>query len=79
MFGKRKNAVKAANLSTAIDNLTSQFTNMITALRSTSEEAIKAKETKEREIAEMQAECNNLKAVSDRALTLSDKIANIFN
>lgn len=79
MFGKKKNVVKAANLSTAIDNLTSQFTNMITALRSTSEEAIAAKETKEREIAEMQAECDNLKAVSDRALMLSDKIANIFN
>ena len=83
MFGKKKNAVipttKSANLSAAIDNLTSQFTNMITTLRSTSEEAIAAKETKEREIAEMQAECNNLKAVSDRALMLSDKIANIFN
>lgn len=79
MFGKKKNGVKAANLSTVIDNLTSQFTNMITALRSTSEEAIAAKETKEREIAEMQAECDNLKAVSDRALMLSDKIANIFN
>lgn len=83
MFGKKKNAVipttKSANLSAAIDNLTSQFTNMIATLRSTSEEAIAAKETKEREIAEMQAECNNLKAVSDRALMLSDKIANIFN
>jgi hypothetical protein len=78
MFGKKKNAVKSANLSVAIDNLTSQFTNMITALRSTSEEAIAAKETKEREIAEMQAECDNLKTVSDRALMLSDKIANIF-
>lgn len=78
MFGKKKSVVKAANLSVAIDNLTSQFTNMITALRSTSEEAISAKETKEREIAEMQAECDNLKAVSDRALMLSDKIANIF-
>ena len=77
MFGK-KSVVKSANLSVAIDNLTSQFTNMITALRSTSEEAIAAKETKEREIAEMQAECDNLKAVSDRALMLSDKIANIF-
>ena len=75
MFGRKKNATKSANLSVAIDNLTSQFTNMIT----TSEEAIAAKETKEREIAEMQAECNNLKAVSDRALMLSDKIANIFS
>ena len=79
MFGRKKNATKSANLSVAIDNLTSQFTNMITTLRSTSEEAIAAKETKEREIAEMQAECNNLKAVSDRALMLSDKIANIFS
>ena len=83
MFGKKKSVVipatKSANLSAAIDNLTSQFTNMITTLRSTSEEAIAAKETTEREIAEMQAECNNLKAVSDRALMLSDKIANIFN
>ena len=83
MFGKKKSVVipatKSTNLSAAIDNLTSQFTNMITTLRSTSEEAIAAKETKEREIAEMQAECNNLKAVSDRALMLSDKIANIFN
>lgn len=78
MFGKKKRATKSANLSVAIDNLTSQFTNMITALRSTSEEAITAKETKEREIEELQAECNNLKAVSDRALMLSDKIANIF-
>ena len=82
MFGKKKNAVipttKSANLSAAIDNLTSQFTNMIATLRSTSEEAIAAKETKEREIAEIQAECDNLKAVSDRALMLSDKIANIF-
>ena len=78
MFGKKKNVVKAANLSTAIDNLTSQFTNMIASLRSTSEEAIAIKETKEREIAELQTECDNLKAVSDRALMLSDKIANIF-
>ena len=78
MLGKKKNVVKAANLSTAIDNLTSQFTNMIASLRSTSEEAIAIKETKEREIAELQTECDNLKAVSDRALMLSDKIANIF-
>lgn len=77
MFGKK--ATKSANLSAAIDNLTSQFTTMVNTLRSTSEEAITAKETKEREIAELQTECDNLKAVSDRALMLSDKIANIFS
>ena len=79
MFGKKKNVVKAANLSTAIDNLTSQFTNMITALRSTSEEAIAAKETKEREIAEMQAECDNLAHVSARALKLASNISKVFD
>lgn len=82
MFGKKKSVVipttKSENLSAAIDNLTSQFTSMIDTLRKTSAEAIITKEVKEKEIAELQTECNNLKAVSDRALTLSDKIANIF-
>lgn len=79
MFGKKKNATKSANLSVAIDNLTSQFTNMITALRSTSEEAIIAKETKEREIAELQTECNNLAHVSARALKLASNISKVFD
>lgn len=79
MFGKKKNATKSANLSVAIDNLTSQFTNMITALRSTSEEAIAAKETKEREIAELQTECNNLAYVSARAIKLANNISKVFD
>ena len=82
MFGKKKSVViqplKSEKLSVAIDNLTSQFTSMIDTLRKTSAEAIMTKEVKEKEIAELQTKCNNLKAVSDRALMLSDKIANIF-
>lgn len=83
MFGKKKSVVipttKSANLSAVIDNLTSQFTNMITTLRSTSEEAIAAKETKEREIAELQNECNNLAHVSARALKLASNISKVFD
>lgn len=83
MFGKKKSVVipttKSANLSAVIDNLTSQFTNMITTLRNTSEEAIAAKETKEREIAELQNECNNLAHVSARALKLASNISKVFD
>lgn len=79
MFGKQKNTAKSENLSEAIDNLTSQFTKMITALRSTSEEAITEKETKEREIAELQNECNNLAHVSARALKLASNISKVFD
>lgn len=81
MFWKKKsgNSTKSANLSASIDNLTSQFTNMITALRSTSEKALTAKETKEREIAELQTECNNLTHVSARALKLANNISKIFD
>ena len=79
MFGKKKSMVKSENLSAAIDNLTSQFTKMITALRSTSEEAITEKETKEREIAVLQNECNNLAHVSARALKLASNISKVFD
>ena len=79
MFGKQKSMAKSENLSEAIDNLTSQFTKIITALRSTSEEAITEKETKEREIAELQTECDNLANVSIRAMKLANNISKIFN
>ena len=79
MFGKKKSTVKSADLSIAIDNLTSQFTKMITALRSTSEEAITEKETKEREIAELQTKCDKLAHVSARALKLANNISKVFN
>lgn len=79
MFGKQKSIAKSENLSEAIDNLTSQFTKMITALRSTSEEAITAKETKEREIAILQTECNNLANVSVRAMKLANNISKVFD
>lgn len=79
MFGKKKDTAKSANLSSAIDNLTSQFTKMITTLRSTSEEAITEKETKEREIAVLQTECDNLTQVSARALKLANNISKVFD
>ena len=79
MFEKKKSTAKSANLSESIDNLTSQFTSMITALRSTSEKAITEKETKEREIAELQTECNNLAYVSARAIKLANNISKVFD
>ena len=79
MFEKKKSTVKSADLSAAIDNLTSQFTKMITALRSTSEEAITEKETKEREIAVLQTECHHLTNVSARALKLANNISKVFD
>lgn len=79
MFGKQKSMAKSENLSEAIDNLTSQFTKMITALRSTSEEAITEKETKEREIAELQTECDKLAHVSVRAMKLANNISKVFD
>lgn len=78
MFGSKK--VKAASeLTAAIDGLTKSFTTMVEVLNQTSQEAETIKADKEKEIKELQQECDNLKAVSERATGLAAKIANIFN
>lgn len=79
MFNKKKKEIQASDLSTAIDNLTSQFANMIKVLKDTSEQALSEKAVKEQKIVSLKVECSNLEDVSNRALQMSDKIANIFS
>lgn len=77
MFGSKSK--KADVFSTEIDGITKTFTTMVTSLTQKAEEAETIKKATEDEIAVMQAECDSLQAVSDRARNLADKISNIFN
>lgn len=78
MFVSKK-VKAAAQLSTEIDGITKAFTTMVDSLNQKAQEANDIKNAKEEEINILQQECENLKSVSDKALNLASKIANIFN
>ena len=69
----------SSTLSSEIDNIVNAFTNMINNLNKKAEEANAAKIKKEEEIAALTKECDNLAAVSSRALKLSNNISKIFD
>jgi hypothetical protein len=84
IFSKTKTAptvrqVSAATLGTEIDNLTKSFTLLSEKLQTKAREANTLRETKEAEIAALQAECSGLTAVSERALNISAKIDSLLN
>lgn len=83
MFKFNKNSKKTAEvsstLSSEIDNIVNAFTTMISKLNKKAEEANAAKMKKEEEIAVLTKECDNLAAVSSRALKLSNNISKIFD
>lgn len=83
MFKFNKNSKKtvavSSTLSSEIDNIVNTFTNMISNLNKKAEEANAAKMKKEEEIAVLARECDNLAAVSTRALKLSNNISKIFD
>lgn len=69
----------SSTLSFEIDNIVNAFTTMISNLNKKAEEANAAKMKKEEEIAALTKECDNLAAVSARALNLSNNISKIFD
>ena len=75
----KESVVNSSTLSSEIDNIVNVFTNMISNLNKKAEEANTAKMKKEEEIAVLTKECDNLAAVSSRALKLSNNISKIFN
>lgn len=83
MFKFNKNSKKtvevSSTLSSEIDNIVNTFTTMISNLNKKAEEATIAKMKKEDEIAVLTRECDNLAAVSTRALKLSNNISKIFD
>lgn len=83
MFKFNKNLKKtvevSSTLSSEIDNIVNAFTTMISNLNKKAEEANAAKMKKEEEIAVLTRECDNLAAVSTRALKLSNNISKIFD
>ena len=84
MFKFNKQTVKetvavSSTLSSEIDSIVNTFTNMISNLNKKAEEANAAKMKKEEEIAVLTKECDNLAAVSTRALKLSSNISKIFD
>ena len=88
MFGNKKTKkevapvvkkVNAADLDGEVNSIIEKFTKTIDNLRKKSQEANALKETKEAEIKALQTECSDLEAVSTRAITIADKISNIFN
>ena len=76
---KAKETAVSSTLSSEIDNIVNAFTTMISNLNKKAEEANAAKMKKEEEIAVLAKECDNLAAVSSRALKLSNNISKIFD
>lgn len=76
---KAKEIAVSSTLSSEIDNIVNAFTTMISNLNKKAEEANAAKMKKEEEIAALTKECDNLAAVSTRALKLSSNISKMFD
>ena len=76
---KAKETAVSSTLSSEIDNIVNAFTTMISNLNKKAEEANEAKKKKEDEIAALTKECDNLAAVSTRALKLSSNISKMFD
>lgn len=83
MFKSNKTAKEpvkvSSKLSSDIDSIVNAFTTMISNLNKKAEEANEAKIKKEEEMAILAKECDNLAAVSARALKLSNNISKIFD
>ena len=75
---KAKETTVSSTLFSEIDNIVNAFTTMISNLNKKVEEANAAKMKKEEEIAVLAKECDNLAAVSARALKLSSNISKMF-
>ena len=78
MFKGNKKQVNAQALSTDISAIVESFTNMIDKLQTKADVAQTVRISKEAEMLELKKECDALQEVRDRALSIADKIANIF-